>query len=237
MLIFFVLFMKMCDIPLDNRPRERLVRCGVNVLSDAELLAVVLKCGCKDLNVVDMCNMLLSLDISSCSFSELQSVKGVGVAKACQILALFEFYKRISISKVYGKVITCSKDVFDYCSPKLSSADKEHFMILHLDTRNRIIKDEIVSVGTLNSSLIHPREVFKSAIKANANSIILVHNHPSGDPEPSNVDILITKRLLFACKVVGITVHEHIIIGDNRYFSFADQGHINRMNLECEGNL
>ena len=218
--------MRIKEISLDNRPRERMEKQGASVLSDAELLAVILQKGTKEENVIDMSNRLISkygIDkLSSCSLNELQEIKGIGKAKASQILALFEFNKRHSQSKQKGKPIKSAKDVYDYCSPKLSGADKEQFMILHLDTRNRVIKDEIVSVGTLNSSLIHPREVFKSAIKEGANSVILVHNHPSGEAEPSQEDIKITDILFKSGDLLSIKVLDHVIIGNQGYYSFKD---------------
>ena len=218
--------MRIKDISLDNRPRERLERQGPANLSDAELLAIILQKGTKEENVVDMSNRLISkygIDkLSSCSLKELQEIRGIGKAKASQIIALFEFNKRHNLAKQNGKPIRSAKDVFDYCSPKLSGADREQFMILHLDTRNRIIKDEIVSVGTLNSSLIHPREVFKSAIKESANSIILAHNHPSGDPEPSEEDKEITTKLFRAGELLSIKVLDHVIIGNECWYSFNE---------------
>lgn len=219
--------MRIKDISLENRPRERLEKQGPSVLSDAELLAIILKTGNKEENVVDMSNRLISKygvdKLSNCSLAELQEIKGIGNAKASQIIALFEFNKRHSISKQNGKPIKTAKDVFDYCSPKLSGVTKELFMILHLDTRNKIIKDEIVSVGTLNSSLIHPREVFKSAIKESANAIILVHNHPSGDAEPSEEDKKITEVLFEAGDLLSIKVLDHVIIGKDSWYSFKDR--------------
>jgi DNA repair protein RadC len=219
--------MRIKDISLENRPRERLEKQGPSVLSDAELLAIILKTGNKDENVVDMSNRLISKygvdKLSNCSLAELQEIKGIGNAKASQIIALFEFNKRHNISKQNGKPIKTAKDVFDYCSPKLSGATKELFMILHLDTRNKIIKDEIISVGTLNSSLIHPREVFKSAIKESANAIILVHNHPSGDAEPSEEDKKITDVLFKAGELLSIKVLDHVIIGKDSWHSFKDR--------------
>jgi|SRR3989344_5057235 len=219
--------MRIKDISLENRPRERLEKQGPSVLSDAELLAIILKTGNKDENVIDMSNRLISKygvdKLSNCSLAELQEIKGIGNAKASQIIALFEFNKRHNISKQNGKPIKTAKDVFDYCSPKLSGVDKEQFMILHLDTRNKIIKDEIVSVGTLNSSLIHPREVFKSAIKESANAIILVHNHPSGDAEPSEEDKKITDILFKAGELLSIKVLDHVIIGKDSWHSFKDK--------------
>lgn len=218
--------MRIKDISKENRPIERLEKKGASTLSDAELLAVILKTGTKEENVIDMSNRLISKygvdKLSSCSLKELQEIKGIGKVKASQIVALFEFNKRHNLPKPYGKPIKTAKDVFDYCSPKLSGSDKEHFMILHLNTRNRIIKDEIVSIGTLNSFLIHPREVFKSAIKESANAIILVHNHPSGDIEPSEEDNKITEILFKAGDLLSIKVLDHVIIGHEKYYSYKD---------------
>ncbi|MDO8538289.1 MAG: DNA repair protein RadC [archaeon] len=220
--------MRIKDISLENRPRERLERQGASVLSDAELLAVILKTGNKDENVIDMSNRLISkygIDkLCTCSLKELQEIKGIGNAKACQIVALFEFNKRHNLAKQNGKPIKTAKDVFDYCSSKMLGVDREHFMVLHLDTRNRITKDEIISIGTLNSSLIHPREVFKSAIKESTNAVILVHNHPSGDAEPSDEDKKITEVLSQAGKLLSIKVLDHVIIGNGTWYSFNEKG-------------
>jgi len=218
--------MRIKDISLENRPRERMEKQGVKVLSDSELLAVILQKGTKEENVIDMSNRLISKygisKLSSCSLKELQEIKGIGKAKASQIIALFEFNKRHSLSKQNGKAIKSAKDVFDYCHPKLDGADKEHFMILHLDSKNKVIKDEIISIGTLNSSIIHPREVFKSAIKESANSVILVHNHPSGDPKPSKADEEITELLFKSGDLLSIKVLDHVIIGNETYHSFKE---------------
>ena len=227
--IWFVLLMtmKIKDISIENRPRERLEKQGVGVLSDAELLAVVLGQGTKGENVVDMSNRLISkygvCKLSSCSLRELQEIKGIGKAKASQIIALFEFAKRHSASKANGKPIKSAKDVFEFVSPKLSGLDKECLMVLHLDSKNKVLKDEIVSVGTLNSSLVHPREVFKSAVKESSNTVILVHNHPSGDPTPSDEDKRVTESLFGAGELLGIKVLDHVIVGGGSWFSFNDK--------------
>ncbi|MEK6959982.1 MAG: DNA repair protein RadC [Nanoarchaeota archaeon] len=219
--------MRIKDISLENRPRERLEKQGPPVLSDAELLAIILKTGNKTENVIDMSNRLISKygfdKLSMCSLTELQEINGIGSAKACQIIALFELNKRHSYSKTQGKPIKTAKDVFEHCSPKLSSSDREHFMILHLDTKNRVIKDEIVSVGALTGTIAHPREVFKSAIKESAHSVILVHNHPSGDPTPSDEDLKMTERLLEAGEILGIKVLDHVIIGKGAWYSIINK--------------
>ena len=219
--------MRIKDISLENRPRERLEKQGPQVLSDAELLAVILKTGNKNENVIDMSNRLISKygvdKLSGCSLKELQEIKGIGKAKACQIVALFELNKRPNFSKQNGKPIKSARDIFEYCSPKLSGADKEHFMVLHLDAKNKIVKDEIISVGALTGTIAHPREIFKSAIKDSAHSVILVHNHPSGDPEPSNEDRTMTERFFKAGELLGIKVLDHVIIGRDGWFGFREE--------------
>jgi len=218
--------MKIKDISKDNRPRERLEKHGSQVLSDAELLAVIFKTGNKQENAVVMSDRLITkygIDkLNELSLKELQEIRGIGPAKAMQIKALFEFNKRHNLSKVNNLPIKTAKDVFLYASEKIADNKKEHFMILHLDTKNRIIKDEIISIGILNASVIHPREVFKSAIKESANSIILVHNHPSGDPEPSMEDRLITEKLFEAGELLSIKVVDHVIVGKEKYYSFKE---------------
>jgi len=219
--------MRIKDISLENRPRERLQRQGSQVLSDAELLAIVLKTGSKEENVVDMSNRLISKygidNLSKCSIKELQEIKGIGNAKACQIIALFEFNKRHNFSKQKGKPIKSAKDVFEYCSPKLAGADKEHFMMLHLDARNRVVKDEVISIGTLTGTITHPREIFKAAIKESAYAVILVHNHPSGDPTPSEEDKAMTERLMNAGEILGIKMLDHVIIGKDDWYSLKEE--------------
>ena len=218
--------MRIKDISKENRPRERFLKTGASSLSDAELLAIILQTGTRDENAIDMSNRLISkygLDkLSDLSLKELQEIKGIGPAKAMQIKALFEFNKRHAISKREGKPIKCAKDVYEYAQPLLSGKDKEHFMILHLDSKNRVIKDEIISIGILNASLVHPREVFKSAIKESANAIVLVHNHPSGDAEPSKVDEDVTNRLNETGKLLKIKIIDHVIIGKDNYYSFRE---------------
>ena len=219
--------MRIKDISLENRPRERLEKQGPQVLSDAELLAVILKTGNKGENVIDMSNRLISKygvdKLSLCSMKELQEIKGIGNAKASQIIALFEFNKRHALAKINGKPIKSAKDVFDYCAPKLAGADREHFMALHLDAKNIVIKDEIISIGTLTGAIAHPREVFKSAIKESTYAVILVHNHPSGDVEPSEEDKRMTERFFEAGELLGIKVLDHVIIGKNEWHSFKNQ--------------
>lgn len=218
--------MRIKDISKRDQPRERLQRLGVSALSDGELLAVILLKGTRQENAVDMSNRLISrggIDgLSDLSLTELQEIRGVGPVKAMQIKALFEFNKRHNLTKRYRRPIKSAKDVFEYASQILSRNDKEHIMVLHLDSKSRITKNEIVSIGTLNGSLIHPREVFKSAIKESANAIILVHNHPSGDPTPSKEDKQITKKLSKAGELLGIKLLDHVILGDKKWWSWRE---------------
>ncbi len=218
--------MRIKDISIENRPMERLENLGPSVLSDAELLAVILKTGNKKENVIDMSNRLISKygfdKLSTCTLPELQEINGIGRSKACQILALFELNKRHSYSKTNGLPIKTAKDVFNYCSPKYSNLDREYFMILHLDSKNKVIKDEVISIGSLIGAIAHPREVFKSAIKESAHSIILVHNHPSGDSNPSEDDLEITERLIKSGEILGIKVLDHVIIWKEEYWSWND---------------
>ena len=215
------------DICQDERPREKLERYGPDSLSNDELLALILRTGHQKENAIEMSNRLINeygLDkLSDLALKELQEIKGIGFAKACQIIALFEFNKRHAISKRDDKPIKCAKDVYEYALPLLSGKDKEHFMILHLDSKNRVVKDEIISIGILNASLVHPREVFKSAIKESANAIVLVHNHPSGDYTPSQEDKEITERLFGAAEVLNIKVLDHVIIGKEGYWSWKEK--------------
>ncbi|MBU0459210.1 MAG: DNA repair protein RadC, partial [Nanoarchaeota archaeon] len=188
--------------------------------------AVIFKTGNKQENAIEMSDRLITkygIDkLNDLSLKELQEIRGIGPAKAMQMKALFEFNKRHNLSKVNNLPIKTAKDVFLYASEKLADNKKEHFMVLHLDTKNKIIKDEIISIGTLNASIIHPREVFKSAIKESANSIILVHNHPSGDSEPSIEDKEITEKLMEAGEILNIKVLDHVIIGKDNYHSFKE---------------
>ena len=214
------------QISRENRPRERLEKHDASILSDAELLAIIMQKGTKGENAVDMSNRLISMytldGLSSCSLTELQEIKGIGKAKACQILALFELNKRFTFAKKNGEPIKSPKDVFEYAYPFLSNLDKECFMVLHLNSKNEVIKNEIVSIGILNASLVHPREVFKSAIKESANSIILVHNHPSGDTTPSKDDEEVTTKLFDAGDLLDIKVIDHVIITKSGYYSFKN---------------
>lgn len=218
------------DLPLSERPREKLCSFGAESLSNAELLAIIIRTGHREDTAIDVAQRILSLDnrgisfLSDVSIQELTSVKGIGECKAAQILAAIEIGKRLNRRGSYDKVKVNSPIVIvNLMMDEMRYLNKEHFRIAILDTKNQILVIENISIGTLNASIVHPRDVFKIAIKRNANSIILIHNHPSGDPSPSNEDINITQRLVETGNLIGIKVLDHIIIGDNKYISFKEK--------------
>ncbi|MEM5831547.1 MAG: DNA repair protein RadC [Candidatus Aenigmatarchaeota archaeon] len=215
------------DLPKEERPRERLVKYGESALSLQELLQIILRTGNKGESVVTLAQKLLVhfgnlQKLKEASIEELMSIKGIGLAKAVQIKAALELGRRaeITLERKQKKIIS-PQDVFKLMKSKLKDYSKEHFYIISLNSRNAIINE--ISIGTLNASLVHPREVFAEAIRQRANSIILVHNHPSGDPTPSKDDIKITKKLKEAGKILGIEVLDHIIITRNSYLSFKNK--------------
>lgn len=217
------------DWPEDERPRERLIKYGAESLSDAQLLAIILRTGNKDRSAVDLGRALISKfenfrSMDSLSISELCKEKGIGAAKASQIKAAFEIGKRmLSGGGGSKKGFTCSEDVVNHYIPLMKNLKKEIFKTVLLDSKNKIIRDVTISEGSLTTSIVHPREVFNPAIKNSAAAVILVHNHPSGDPSPSREDIEITQRLVKSSEIVGIKVLDHIIIGDGMHFSFLDK--------------
>ena len=187
-------------------------------LSDAELLAILVQSGFRGENALDLSNRMISLfgieKLNSLSLSELMKIKGIGLAKAAKLVAAFELNKRVNSGKICEKVINNASDIANYYVERLKDKKKEYFIAVFLDSKNKIIKDEVISIGTLNSSLVHPREVFKEAIKCSANSIILVHNHPSGEIEPSDEDYRVNKVIVETGNLVGIKVLDHLIVGD-----------------------
>ena len=215
--------MKIKDLPKQNRPRERFKKHGPEVLSDAELFAIILRTGTVNENVVDVSNRLIKeygLDkLFDCSLKELEQIKGIGPSKAMQILAMDELGKRRSSSKTLPKKINCAEDVFNYFHERLKDKKEEHFYILMLNTQNNIIGEHLVSKGILDASIVHPREVFKPAIRNSSSKIVLVHNHPSGDPSPSTDDINFMNRIKKASDLIEIKFLDFLIIGGNSYWS------------------
>ena len=218
------------DLPISERPREKLYSHGPEFLSNAELLAIIIRTGHKEDSALDVAQRILNLDnkglpfLSNASIEQLTEIKGIGECKAAQILAAIEIGKRVNRWKSDDKVkVTSPMIIANLMMDEMRYLDKEYFNIALLDTKNQVLSIENISIGTLNASIVHPRDVFSIAIKKNANSIILIHNHPSGDPQPSNEDINITHRLSDVGDLVGIKVLDHIIIGDNRYISFKEK--------------
>ncbi|HII00477.1 TPA: JAB domain-containing protein [Methanosarcinaceae archaeon] len=219
------------DLPEEERPRERLVRNGPESLSNAELLAIILGTGSREENVVSMSSRILSeysiKQLSLANIKRLMQIHGIGEAKASQISAVFELARRLeTFVEEPKRKVRSPKDVYTLMYPKMREQKKEKFITLYLDTKNQILKEETVSIGSLNASIVHPREVFKSALLESSASVIMIHNHPSGDPSPSREDILVTEKLVEGGKLLGIDVLDHIIIGDGKYVSLKDEGFV-----------
>lgn len=221
---------KITEWPKNERPREKFVACGSETLSDAELLAILLRTGAGNVTAVDLAKKLLndytSLEcLAGRSLQELKKYHGLGEVKAISILAAFELGRRAASFRRTDKLrIHSPEDVVKRFQPLLRDLKHEVFKVLLLDSANHLLRDVKVSEGILNSSLVHPREVFSPAIMEPAASIILLHNHPSGNPEPSPEDILVTKQMVEASKIIGIPVHDHIIITADAFTSFAERG-------------
>ena len=218
------------DLPLAERPRERLQRFGVEALSAQEILAVILGRGIAGESVTVTAQRLLSQfgslrGIASASVEELSQVKGIGLAKASQIKAAFELANRLEGYPETDKkpVVKSPDEVVNLVKGKLKGK-KKHFLALLLDTRSQLIRISEISVGSLDTSVVHPREVFKEAISASAASVIFVHNHPSGDSEASEDDVKLTKRLVEAGEIMGVDVLDHIIVCDKEYLSLKREG-------------
>lgn len=217
------------DMPEEERPRERLAKYGPEVLSNTELLAIILRTGTKCDSAVSLAGRLLKKDIGlkflyESSFEELKDIKGVGMAKACQIKAALELGRRLRTFKDNCSVyIKTPGDAAEFIMEDLRHLKKEYMKLMLLNTKNMVISVKDVSIGSLSSSIVHPREIFVEAIKASSASIIIFHNHPSGDPTPSQEDINITRRIYEAGKVIGIELIDHIIIGDGNYISLKEK--------------
>jgi DNA repair protein RadC len=220
------------DVPKDARPRERLLSAGPESLADHELLAILLRTGTKEESVLQLAHRLLRHFeglrlLKDATIEEITSIKGIGTTKAIQILAAIELGRRISrLSYNDRYVIRSPEDGAKYVMEDMRFLSQEHFVAIYLNTKNQVIHRKTIFIGSLNASIVHPREVFKEAIKRSAASIICVHNHPSGDPTPSREDIDVTKRLAECGRIIGIELLDHLIIGDQKFVSLKEKGYV-----------
>ncbi|MFW5787695.1 MAG: RadC family protein [Halanaerobiales bacterium] len=218
------------ELPEEERPREKLLKYGVEQLSNAELIALIIRSGVKKRTAVELAQDIINYagglrGIIDSSVEEFKNIKGVGLAKATQLRAVIELSKRIfSAGKKEKMVVKTPQEVFRLIMPGLRYSKQEVFGLVLLDIKNCVISTPYISKGGLNSSIVHPRDVFREAIRRNSAAIILFHNHPSGVPEPSKEDIILSKRLIKSGKIIGIDVLDHIIVGDNIYISMKEQG-------------
>ncbi|HIE51577.1 MAG TPA: JAB domain-containing protein [Armatimonadetes bacterium] len=218
------------DLPEDLRPRERLLREGAEKLSDAELLAIVLRVGNEEETAVQLAERVLTEAgglryLSDRTPEELGAIKGIGPAKIAQIKGALELGRRLAaLTPEVRPRITSPQDAANLMMPRMRFLDKEHFIALLLNTKNEVIGEVTVSVGTLDMSVAHPREIFRAAIRRSSAGIVLLHNHPSGDPQPSSEDVQLTKQLVQAGNLLGIEVVDHLVIGDGRYVSLREKG-------------
>lgn len=219
------------NMPLSMRPRERLRAQGAESLSEAELLAIILGNGTKNVSALDLANRLIFTynglrNIRDASLDDLLQVKGIGPAKAITIKAAIELGRRTALDRKIKDFIHSPADVSRLLMEEMRYYDREYFCGLYLDRKGGLLCKENISIGSLSSSIVHPREVFKTAVKCSAASIIVVHNHPSGDPTPSKEDIDVTRRLVEAGKIMGIDIIDHLIIGHEQYCSLKEKGAI-----------
>ena len=215
------------DLPVEERPRERLLALGPGFLSNAELLAILLRNGFREKSALDMAGDVLKQcgpdgigGLVRLSIAQLGQMKGIGTAKAAELMAAVELGRRMAAHSVKQKlIVTCPEDAAEYAFPRFKYEEREHFAVILMNVKNHILSMPIISIGSLTASVVHPREVFKAAIQQTAASMILVHNHPSGDPTPSAEDVAVE-----AGKLMDIPVLDHIILGNNKYISLKEKG-------------
>lgn len=224
---------KIKDIPINDRPCERLIEHGVETLSNEELIAIIFKTGLKGTSAKDLASLLLSKignikKLNDINYEYLRKIKGIGQSKACNLLATIELGKRINreVDSIKNIKLNNSEVVYKFYKDKLGDKKQEHFYAVYLDNQKKIIGDKLLFIGTINYSLVHPREVFKEAYLLGASAIICIHNHPSGNPLPSKQDFDITNSLIEVGKILGIKVVDHIIICKNNYYSFLENNDI-----------
>lgn len=217
------------SLPVEELPRERLIRIGAENLSPAELVAIILRTGSVNRTVFQLADDLILeykdlRGLTKASLTEIAGFPGVGLIKAVQLKAAFELGRRsVASNPAQPSSIKKPQDIYELLKNSFLDLDREYFKVIHLNTKNQVIKVETTAIGVLSSSPVHPREVFKEAVKMSSAGIVLAHNHPSGDPTPSQDDILLTNRLRNAGEILGIPVIDHIIFGDNRYISLKER--------------
>ncbi|MBY7143252.1 DNA repair protein RadC [Virgibacillus sp. NKC19-3] len=220
------------DVPKEDRPRERLLKLGSAHLSNQELLAILLGSGTKEESVMVLSNrVLMHFEglklLNDATIEELMAIKGIGEAKGVLMLSAIELGKRMNQYKINDRYIVRSpEDGANYIMEEMRSLKQEHFVVLFLNTKNQIIHRQTIFIGSLNTSVVHPREVYREAVKRSAASIIVAHNHPSGDPSPSQEDIHVTRRLVESGKMIGIELLDHLIIGDRKFISLKEKGYL-----------
>jgi len=225
----------MKDLALHDRPREKLQRLGPAALGDNELLAIVIGSGCRQCGALDLANRLLQRigglhGLTRTTTGELHLVRGIGAARSAQVLAAIELGRRTLVRTPADRVrVTSPRQVASYLLPLYGSAAVEQFGIVMLDTKHRIIRAKVLSVGSLDAAVVHPREVFREATTAAAAAVVLFHNHPSGDPTPSQDDLRLTVRMKSAGEIMGIAIVDHVILADQRYFSLVEAGQLSRV--------
>lgn len=224
--------MKIKDLCVQERPREKMIAFGAGILSEQELLAIIINSGTREVSAIELSRIIIEnasgvRGLADLSLDELLKIKGIGKGKATKIYAALELSKRIAKFQAINQYrINSPQSIADIFMEELRYLKKEVVKMLLLDTKGAIIRDIQLSEGSLNSSIVHPREVFKEAVRHSANTLILVHNHPSGDATPSEQDIHLTKRIIDAGKLMGIELIDHIIIGDGTYSSLKELGYM-----------
>lgn len=210
----------------DERPRERFKKYGVEALSNTELLSILMRCGTKSKSVMEVSSDLLKIynmnDFSNINYNVLKDIKGIGEVKAMTLISAIEFGKRVLNKVDLNKQIRCSNDVYELVKSDLENELQEKLLVIFLNTRKYVIDKKIIFIGTVNSSVVHARDVFREAVKCNAVSLILVHNHPAGSIKPSYQDIEMTNKFISIGKLMDIDVIDHLIIGKNSYYSFLE---------------
>lgn len=221
------------DIPKSDRPIERLINNGAEFLSDSEILSILIKTGTREKSAKTIADEILKKykslnELKNINLEQLTKIKGIGVTKAVSILAAFELSRRINnqVISLNETKITNSSLVFEYYKNKIGDKNQEYFYCLYLNTAKKVIKDKLLFIGTVNKSVVHPREIFKEAYLLSASGIICVHNHPAGSVFPSKEDINLTKKLVEIGELLGVKIIDHVIITNNNYYSFFENNDI-----------